>query len=74
MEARELVAALIQGGMTQVEIAGRTEIPQPTISKILRGDVKDVMSRNYRKLLALHQERSSDEPGAPAVPEPAKAA
>lgn len=56
MEARDLVNALIQAEMTQAAIAERTGIPQPTISKISRGDVKDVMSRNYRRLLALHSE------------------
>lgn len=56
MEARDLVNALMQADMTQAVIADRTGIPQPTISKISRGDVKDVMSRNYRRLLALHAE------------------
>jgi transcriptional regulator with XRE-family HTH domain len=56
MEAREFVADLVASGLTQREIAERTGIPQPTISKVLRGDVNDVMSRNYRKLEALHLE------------------
>lgn len=56
MEARDFVKALIeQFGLTQSEIADRTGIPQPTVSKIFRGDVSDVLSRSYRKLQALHE-------------------
>lgn len=61
MEAQEIVKALIDRPMTQMQIAERTGIPQPTLSKILRGDVEDVMSRSYRKLAALLDEcRASD--------------
>lgn len=56
MEARDFVEALRGAGLTQVQIAERTGIPQPTISKVERGDVADVLSRNYRKLQALHAE------------------
>ena len=55
MEARDFVVALIGAGQTQSVIAERTGIPQPTISKVARGDVADVMSRNYRKLQALYE-------------------
>lgn len=53
MEAKELVLAIRAHGLTQSQIAERTGIPQPTISKIERGDVQDVMSRSYRALQAL---------------------
>lgn len=56
MEARDYVNALIERELTQQQIADRTEIPQPTISKIARGDVKDVLSKNYRRLQALYEE------------------
>lgn len=56
MEARDFIAALVDKGWTQSQIADRTGIPQPTLSKVLRGEVADVMSRNYRKLQALHVE------------------
>lgn len=56
MEARDYVKALVEAGMTQIAIAEKTGIPQPTISKVMRGEVADVMSRNYRKLQALHAE------------------
>lgn len=56
MEPRELVQAIKAKGLTQKQIEERTGIPQPTVSKIERGDVADVMSRNYRALLALHDE------------------
>ena len=54
MEPKELVQALRRKGLTQRQIEERTGITQPTISKIERGDVADVMSRNYRALLTLH--------------------
>lgn len=69
MEARDFVEALIGKGLTQSQIAERTGIPQPTISKVARGDVSDVLSRNYRKLQALHDELINTE-GAPPVPQP----
>ncbi len=55
MEAKDFLAAIRATGMTQAEVAARTGIPQPTISKIERGEVDDVMSRNYRALQALHR-------------------
>ena len=56
MEARDFVQQLIAAGLTQGDIAARTGIPQPTISKVARGRVSDVLSRSYRKLQALHEE------------------
>lgn len=56
MEARDFVEALVKSGLTQQNIAERTGIPQPTLSKVVRGEVADVMSRNYRKLQALYVE------------------
>jgi transcriptional regulator with XRE-family HTH domain len=54
MEARELVVAIKAMGLTQKQIEQETGIPQPTVSKIERGEVSDVMSRSYRRLLDLH--------------------
>lgn len=72
MEAQDYVAAIRRKGLTQGEIAEKTKIPQPTISKIERGDVRDVMSRNYRALQTLLAELI--EAGVPDVDEaPAKA-
>lgn len=59
MEARDYVLQLLDSGMTQSEIAARVGLHQPTISKVLRGDVRDVLSRNYRRLQALAQERAA---------------
>lgn len=56
MEAKDYVLAIRAFGLTQTEVAERTGIPQPTISKIERGDVEDVMSKNYRALQTLHAE------------------
>ena len=55
MQAKDLLAEIRATGMTQAEIASKTGIPQPTISKIERGEVSDVMSRNYRALDALYK-------------------
>lgn len=55
MEAKDFLTAIRATGMTQAEVAAETGIPQPTISKIERGEVEDVMSRNYRALQALHR-------------------
>jgi len=54
MEAKDYVLALKDRGMTQVQIEKETGIPQPTISKIERGDVSDVMSKTYRALQAAY--------------------
>ncbi len=69
MEARDYVQAIRAHGLTQAQVAEKTGIPQPTISKIERGDVSDVMSKNYRALQALHAALIGRE-AAPAVPEP----
>ncbi len=67
MEAIDYVLAIRSRGLTQAQVAERTGIPQPTISKIERGDVLDVMSRNYRALQALHEDLLAADP----KPEPA---
>ena len=56
MEAKDYLAAIRDRGLTQAQVAEKTGIPQPTISKIERGDVADVMSRNYRALQDLYAE------------------
>jgi len=70
MEAKDYVAALVAHGMTQSQIAERTGIQQPTLSKVLRGDVEDVLSRNYRKLQALHSEVIGAKAAPPVKAEP----
>lgn len=56
MEAKDYIAEIrLHSQITQAEIAEQTGIPQPTISKIERGEVKDVMSRNYRAIQDLHK-------------------
>lgn len=66
MEARDYLRVIREHKLTQAQIAERTGIPQPTISKIERGDVDDVMSRNYRALQALHDELVAEQRPAPA--------
>ena len=59
MESRDFVQALTGWGFTQAQIEERTSIPQPTISKIARGAVDDVLSRNYRSLEAMYREEAA---------------
>jgi len=66
MEARDYINELTGAGMTQVQIAEKTGIPQPTISKVARGEVSDVLSRNYRKLAALYESVLGQSIGSPA--------
>ena len=54
MEARDFVTDLQSWGLTQEQIAEKSGVPQPTISKIARGKVEDVFSRTYRSLQAVH--------------------
>jgi transcriptional regulator with XRE-family HTH domain len=56
MTPLDLLKDIRATGLTQAQVAERTGIPQPTISKIERGDVQDVMSRNYVALQGLHGE------------------
>ena len=56
MEPRDYVIAIRSMGFTQAQIAEKTGIPQPTISKVEQGRVSDVMSRSYRALQAAYAE------------------
>lgn len=72
MEARDYVLGMRSWKWTQAEIAEKTGIPQPTISKIERGETDDVLSRNYRSLQAVYEEECAKR--AAATPDTAKAA
>jgi len=65
MQARDFLAAIRATGMTQAEVTSKTGIPQPTISKIERGEVNDVMSRNYLALKTLHRRVCRPKPTQP---------
>lgn len=57
MEAKDYLHVIrTKHKLTQEQVAARTGVPQPTISKIERGDVSDVMSKTYRALQSLHDE------------------
>lgn len=56
MEAQDYVLAIKAKGLTQAQIEERTGVPQPTVSKIERGAVEDVMSKTYRALQSLYEE------------------
>jgi transcriptional regulator with XRE-family HTH domain len=60
MEAKDIIADLLARGMTQVEIAEGAGMRQPTVSKVLNGKVSDVLSVNYRRLLALHKQKARE--------------
>lgn len=66
MEARDYVIDLRNWGLTQAQISDRTGIPQPTISKIARGDVEDVLSKTYRRLQSVHEEELAKRQPEPA--------
>lgn len=53
MDPIDYLRAIRAFGLTQAQVAERTGIPQPTISKIERGEVADVLSRTYRALQTL---------------------
>lgn len=79
MQPQDIVQDLLRRKWTQDQIAARTGIPQPSISKVARGAVKDVMASRYLKLKALHEEVLAAEAakppaGAAANPADAKAA
>lgn len=69
MKPRELVQALRAMGLTQKQIQERTGIPQPTVSKIGLGRVRDVMSRHYVALLTAYEYQVKAQ--ASAAPAPA---
>lgn len=52
MKAKDLIGALVATGMTQYRIAKDSGIPQPTISRIMRGQA-DCMSSTVQKLKEL---------------------
>ena len=56
MEARDYLKAIRATGLTQVQVAEKTGILQSTISKIERGDIEDVLSKNYRALQDLYKQ------------------
>lgn len=56
MEAKDYIQALLDAGLTQQQIAARIGTSQGTVSKVLRGETKDVLSRVYRKLGDVHAE------------------
>lgn len=68
MTAREYLMAIREKGLTQVQIAERTGVPQGTISKVERGQVGDVLSKTYLAIKALYDElypeqrRAGDQP------------
>lgn len=63
MEAKDYLHIIrVKHKLTQEQVSARTGIPQPTISKIERGDVSDVMSKTYRALQTLHDELEASEP------------
>jgi len=73
LEPREYVEALTAAGLTQKQIADVTGIPQPTVSKVLTGRSKDVLSRNYLALKAAYQAMKEGKLTLPIEPAPQEA-
>ena len=71
MKPRELVHALRAMGLTQKQIQELTGIPQPTVSKIGLGRVRDVMSRHYVALLTAYEHQVKVQAAAAVAPAPA---
>jgi transcriptional regulator with XRE-family HTH domain len=69
MEARDFVLDLKRWGLTQAQIAERAGISQGTVSKLERGEVDDVLSRNYRRLEAIHAAEAAKQPSEPTSTE-----
>ena len=53
---------LIAAGMSQQQIAERVGVRQSAISKLLRGERKDMLHRNALRLFALYSERLGEQP------------
>jgi len=54
-EAATMVLDLLESGHTQCEIAMVCDVHQTTISKLARGDTRDMLGRSYAALTALHK-------------------
>lgn len=55
MDAKQLLAEVREGGLTQIEVAAGMGVSQSTVSKIERGQTVDLKTSTYQKLLALHR-------------------
>lgn len=55
MEAKDFIREIRKYGLNQQEIAEKSGLNQPAISKIERGDVSDVRSKTYRALQSLYE-------------------
>lgn len=53
--AADMVLALLESGHKQYEIAMVCDVHQTTISKLARGDTRDMLGRSYAALAALHK-------------------
>ena len=54
MDANEIVCALLLAGLTQEQIADQSGVHQTTVSKIARGDTKNVLYSTHQALQCLH--------------------
>lgn len=57
MTPLQIIAALRAKGLTQKEIGDSTGLSQSMVSKVERGDIKDVVSRHYRALVVLYAQK-----------------
>jgi transcriptional regulator with XRE-family HTH domain len=57
MDWKKIIADLVASGMTQLDIAKRIGIKQPSVCSIASGKTKDVRHSVGERLRALHFER-----------------
>lgn len=59
MDAKALLVEIRGCGLTQVEVASAIGVSQGTVSKIERGQTKDLKANTYLALQKLHQSKVS---------------
>ena len=56
------IEQLVAAGMSQQQIAEHVGVRQSAISKLLRGERKDMLHSNALRLVALYRERLGEQP------------
>lgn len=67
MDAKALLVEIRGCGLTQVEVALEIGVSQGTVSKIERGQTKDLKANTYLALQKLHSSRVGDGAGKPPI-------
>lgn len=67
MDAKQLLAEIRGSGLTQVEVAQAIGVSQGTVSKIERGQTKDLKANTYLALLNLHKSKVAGSVEKPTI-------